>query len=77
MRKELFEMSTEELRERFPIFLVPHNDKWKLYYDEMETFLKSILSEHPVDRISHIGSTAVSGIWAKNIVDILIEVSKV
>ena len=76
MRKELFEMSTEELWERFPIFLVPHNDKWKLYYDEMETFLKSILSEHPVDRISHIGSTAVSGIWAKNIVDILIEVSK-
>lgn len=76
MRKELFEMSTEELWERFPIFLVPYNDKWKLYYDEMETFLKSILSEHLVDRISHIGSTAVSGIWAKNIVDILIEVSK-
>ena len=76
MGKELWELSLEELWERFPIFLVPHNDKWKLYYDEMEAFLKSILSEHPVERISHIGSTAVPGIWAKNIVDILIEVSK-
>ena len=76
MGKELWELSLEELWERFPIFLVPHNDKWKLYYDEMEAFLKSILSEHPVERISHIGSTAVPGIWAKNIMDILIEVSK-
>ena len=76
MGKELWELSLEELWERFPIFLVPHNDNWKLYYDEMEAFLKSILSEHPVERISHIGSTAVPGIWAKNIVDILIEVSK-
>ena len=62
MGKELWELSLEELWERFPIFLVPHNDKWKLYYDEMEAFLKSILSEHPVERISHIGSTAVPGI---------------
>lgn len=42
----------------------------------MEAFLKSTLSECQVERISHIGSTAVSGIWAKDIVDVLIEVSK-
>ena len=35
---------------------------------------KNILSECPVKRISHIGSTAISGIWAKDIVDVLIEV---
>ena len=34
------------------------------------------LSKCPVTRISHIGSTAVPGIWAKNIVDVLIEVSQ-
>lgn len=34
------------------------------------------MSECPVERISHIGSTAVSGIWAKDIVDVLVEVSK-
>ncbi len=33
------------------------------------------LSGCPIERISHIGSTAISGIWAKDIVDVLIEVS--
>jgi len=76
MGKELSEMSLEELWELFPIVLVAHNDKWKIFYDEIEAFLKIILSECPVERISHIGSTAISGIWAKDIVDVLIEVSK-
>ena len=76
MGKELSEMSLEELWELFPIFLVPHNDKWRIYYEEIEVFLKSILSECPIERISHIGSTAIASIWAKDIVDILIEVSK-
>ena len=69
-------MSLEELWELFPIALVAHNDRWNIFYDEIESFLKSILSEYPVERISHIGSTAISGIWAKNIVDVLIEISK-
>lgn len=76
MKKELSEMSLEELWERFPIFLVAHKDEWKIYYLEMESFLKTILSGYPVERISHIGSTAISGIWAKDIVDILVEVSE-
>ncbi len=76
MRKELSEMSCQELWELFPIFLVAHSDKWNLYYNEIENFLKCKLSECPVERISHIGSTAVSKIWAKDIVDVLVEVSK-
>lgn len=75
MGKELSEMSLEELWELFPVFLVAHNNKWKILYDEMESFLKMTLSECQVERISHIGSTAVSGIWAKDIVDVLIEIS--
>ena len=73
--KELSEMSLEELWELFPIFLVKPNDKWDRFYDEIESFLKTALSECPIERISHIGSTAISGIWAKDIVDVLIEVS--
>lgn len=69
-------MSLEELQDLFPIFLVAHDDKWELFYFEIESALKSILFDCPIERISHIGSTAISGIWAKNIVDILIEVSK-
>lgn len=76
MEKELSEMSLEELWELFPISLVPHNDKWNIYYEEIEAFLKSALYECPIERISHIGSTAIADIWAKDIVDILIEVSK-
>lgn len=76
MKKELSEMSLAELWELFPVFLVEHNDKWNIFYDEMESFLKIILSECSIERISHIGSTAVHGIWAKDIVDVLIEVSR-
>ena len=32
MGKELSEMSLEELWELFPVFLVPHNDKWNIFY---------------------------------------------
>ncbi len=74
--KELSQMLLEELWELFPIALVAHNDKWELFYYEIEAELKNILSDCRIERISHIGSTAISGIWAKNIVDVLIEVSK-
>ncbi len=74
MSKALSEMSLEELWELFPISLVAHNDQWALYYSEMESFLKDVLAAYRIVRISHIGSTAVDGIWAKNIVDILLEI---
>ena len=75
MGKELSEMTLKELWELFPIFLTKHNDAWAKNYEEMEVFIKRILSDYSVIRISHIGSTAVKGIWAKNIIDILIEIS--
>lgn len=76
MCKELSEMSLKELWELFPIFLVKHNDKWNLFYTDMETKLWNILSNCQVDRISHIGSTAIPEIWSKDIVDVLIEISE-
>ena len=74
--KALSEMSLEELWTLFPIFLVAHSEKWKADYEEAKAELKNVLAEGPIERISHIGSTAINGIWAKDIVDILIEVSK-
>ena len=74
MGKELSEMTLEELWELFPIFLVAHDDRWKDYYNEIEKTLTGLLSEQPVVRISHIGSTAIQGIWAKNIVDVMVEI---
>lgn len=74
MEKALSERTLEELWELFPIFLVQHNEQWAKYYEEMKDFLYNILSDYQIQRISHIGSTAIKGIWAKNIIDILIEI---
>lgn len=75
MGKELAEMTLEELWELFPISLVAPDDRWPARYDEMESFLQTALRDHPVVRLSHVGSTAIRGIQAKNIIDILVEFS--
>ena len=76
MDKELSEMTLEELWEMFPIFLVEHDDKWNEYYKEIESTITYLLDGYPVKRISHIGSTAIQGIWAKNIIDVMVEISE-
>ena len=76
MGKALPEMTLEELWELFPIFLVAHDDRWKDSFDEIEHTLTGLLSDQPVVRISHIGSTAIQGIWAKNIIDVMVEISQ-
>lgn len=76
MGKDLSEMTQEELWELFPIFLVAHDDRWKDSFKEIEETLTGLLSYPPVVRISHIGSTAIQGIWAKNIIDVMIEISQ-
>ena len=74
--KELSEMTLEELWELFPVFLVQHDDRWNIYYKEIESAITELLAAYPVERISHIGSTAIQGIWAKNIVDVMVEISE-
>ena len=74
MEKELSEMTLEELWELFPIFLVEHNDMWADDYKEMENLLQDLFADCPIHRISHIGSTAIKGIWAKSIVDVMVEI---
>ena len=71
-KKKLSEMSLEELWQLFPIFLTPHQECWKDWYQEEEKILKRIVTQ--TERISHIGSTYIDGIWAKPIIDILLEV---
>lgn len=72
MGKKLSEMTLEELWQLFPIFLTEHQECWKDWYTEEATTLKKALPQ--AERISHVGSTAVKSIWAKPIVDILVEV---
>ena len=76
MSPSLEEMSLEELWQLFPIFLREHQDEWKDWYAEERLRLLSFLPANQLVRISHIGSTSVETIWAKPIVDILLEIPK-
>jgi GrpB-like predicted nucleotidyltransferase (UPF0157 family) len=69
--KPLSEMTLEELWQLFPIQLTEHKAYWKDWFREEQAFLSSFLPNGV--RIHHIGSTAISGIWAKPIIDILVE----
>ena len=75
MNKKFVEMSPQELWQLFPIFLVEHNKAWTKWYEEEKNAILATVPGKSIKRINHIGSTAVLGIWAKNIVDILLEVN--
>lgn len=67
-------MSLSELWQLFPIILTEPQPCWKEWYTEEEQNIRSILPTP--SRIHHIGSTAIGTIWAKPIVDILVEIPK-
>lgn len=73
MSKLLTEMSLPELWRLFPIELVPPNSDWLQWYQQERQYLSNIIADERV-RIHHIGSTTNGAIWAKPIIDILLEV---
>ena len=75
MCRKLSEMSLEELWQLFPIYLTEYDERWPAWYAEEETVIEEHLFANWIKRISHIGSTAVKRIWAKPIIDILVEVT--
>lgn len=68
-------MTLQELWELFPILLTEPKAYWENWYGEEIALLKDILS--PTTQYHHIGSTAIKGIWAKPIIDILIVVKSI
>lgn len=72
-RMKLEEMSLEELWQLFPIFLVPHKNEWAEWYEEEKAEISALIPKEIPVTVTHIGSTAIKEIAAKNIVDILIE----
>lgn len=67
-------MTLDELWEIFPIELREHNPAYKKWYAKEKKAIVNTLGECTVLRINHIGSTAVKGLLAKPVVDILLEV---
>jgi GrpB-like predicted nucleotidyltransferase (UPF0157 family) len=56
--------------------VVSYNSNWKKMYKEESEKIKNILNDIIVD-IHHIGSTAIPGIKAKPVIDILVEVKDI
>ena len=63
MPKKLSEMTLEELWQLFPIRLTEHRAEWADWYEQEAKHVRALLPDGA--RVSHIGSTAVEGIWAK------------
>lgn len=73
-KKTLSDMTLEELWELFPIELSSYQPQWRKWAKEEIGLLTELLAQNsPV--INHIGSTAIPGIQAKPIIDILVETS--
>lgn len=75
MGKTLQEMTLEELWQLFPIRLEPHKQCYSTWYEQEARALKELLGRENVVRMNHIGSTAVEGLTAKAIIDILMEIA--
>ena len=61
--------STEE-----PVYLVPYDPTWPRRFDEERALLARTLGPWIVGTIEHIGSTAVPGLAAKPVIDIMVGV---
>lgn len=56
------------------IVIVEYDPRWSLMFEEEAAVVASVLSRELVVRIDHIGSTAVPGLVAKPIIDLLVSV---
>ena len=56
--------------------VVPYNDDWKEDYHSESEKICNVLSTEMIN-IYHIGSTAIPGIFAKPVIDILVEVRNI
>lgn len=68
--KEDFPMPT------FSVVVVPHQQEWSQQFAEEAARLRALLGDEVV-AIHHIGSTAIPTIFAKPIIDLLVEVHSV
>jgi GrpB-like predicted nucleotidyltransferase (UPF0157 family) len=56
--------------------VVPHNQKWREAFEVESKSVADALGENVVT-VHHIGSTAISGIYAKPVIDLLVEVKDI
>jgi len=72
LKKSLEQRIEEAVHEE--IAIVPYNPEWHTLFVNEAELLRSMLPEALVSRIEHFGSTAIPGLSAKPVIDILVEV---
>ena len=73
MKKSLEQRIEEAIREE--ISIAPHDPGWPNLYENEAAFLRLKLPQSVVIKIEHFGSTAVPGLAAKPVIDVLVQVS--
>ena len=63
----------ELMQER--VHMLPYDPEWAVIFRREESFLKEVLPTDLIQRIEHIGSTAIPGSSAKPTIDIQVEVN--
>ena len=59
--------------QRGTVTLSPHREEWHLLFDEEQSSILHAIGEHVI-AIEHVGSTAICGIVAKPILDVMVGV---
>ncbi|MBP5604015.1 MAG: GrpB family protein [Ruminiclostridium sp.] len=77
MKEHISELTPEEFQKIFPITLVEYNPGYKDMYERESRKILDTIGHQNTVRINHIGSSAVPGLIAKPVVDILLEVDGV
>lgn len=72
--KELHKMTLEKLGHLFPIIIQDYSDKWISFYQSESKLIINSFSQSDIVKIDRIGSTAIPGLKAKPIIDILLQV---
>ena len=57
------------------VVIVEYNPNWKLLFQEEVVQIRKVLNANLITRIEHFGSTAIPGLAAKPIIDLLVGVS--
>jgi GrpB-like predicted nucleotidyltransferase (UPF0157 family) len=72
LMSDLEERVRQAVREE--VAIVPYNSRWPTLFREEAVRLRDLLPAGVLGRIEHFGSTAVPGLAAKPIIDMLVEV---
>ena len=54
-----------------PVYIVPYDESWPVRFQEEQAVLQDVIGQWIAGSIEHVGSTAVPGLAAKPVIDIM------